>query len=285
MPRTDLAQRVSLTFLCAGPFFAIALTAIRSLRTASGRPVIGAVLFLALVGAAWNVGVRAIGAGTAQERRLALAGGLLVAPFALIALLWVGLGTPWEATSEENEMRYLVLLAGAMAVATGFLLLKEALSEADEHLYSTFGLSASIFAGTAYLVWMSFTVGIYVVKIRDGQLSPTMVAVGDVFDVLLFVGCALTYVATAAFAASLGQARWLGRIGTLAFESAALLALLLLALRGLSYPDPGGPTPWYVRPGFIAGIPAIPWIMPYLIGVVVIRRAGNSQGSRGARAA
>ena len=32
-----------------------------------------------------------------------------------------------------------------------------------------------------------------------------------------------------------------------------------------------------VRPGFVAGIPAVPWIMPFLLGVVVLRRAGDER--------
>jgi hypothetical protein len=37
----------------------------------------------------------------------------------------------------------------------------------------------------------------------------------------------------------------------------------------------GFKTPWYTIPGFIFAIPAIPWIMPCLFGVVLLRRAGN----------
>ncbi len=44
---------------------------------------------------------------------------------------------------------------------------------------------------------------------------------------------------------------------------------------GISFPSPGGdPAPWYTRPGFIAGIPAGPWFMPRLLGVLLLRRAG-----------
>jgi hypothetical protein len=57
---------------------------------------------------------------------------------------------------------------------------------------------------------------------------------------------------------------------------ANFVALLFIVLRGLSYPDPtASATPWYLRPGFIAGIPAVPWIMPFLLGVVLLRRAGH----------
>jgi len=33
--------------------------------------------------------------------------------------------------------------------------------------------------------------------------------------------------------------------------------------------------PWYASPGFIVGIPAVPFIIPFLFGVVLLRRAGE----------
>ena len=96
------------------------------------------------------------------------------------------------------------------------------------------------------------------------------------FVILLDVACLLTYLATAAFAASFGRIRWLGRGATRAYVAANLIALLCLVLRGMSFPDPAAlSTPWYTRPGFVAGIPAIPFIMPFLLGVVLLRRAGD----------
>jgi hypothetical protein len=52
-----------------------------------------------------------------------------------------------------------------------------------------------------------------------------------------------------------------------------------MVMRGLSVPEISGNTaPWYTRPGVIVGIPAIPWIMPCLLGVVLLRRAGDARG-------
>jgi hypothetical protein len=38
---------------------------------------------------------------------------------------------------------------------------------------------------------------------------------------------------------------------------------------------------WYANAGFIAGIPAVPLIMPVLLGVITLRRAGTSPQARG----
>ena len=131
-------------------------------------------------------------------------------------------------------------------------------------------------AGAAYLVWMSFTLGMVVVRVQAGQIPPAVSAVYDVYDILLFFACILTYLTTAAFATSLGRAHWLGRGATRAYVIVSFVALLFLVLRGFSYPDlTASSTPWYLSPAFIAGIPAVPWIMPFLLGLVLARRAGD----------
>jgi hypothetical protein len=82
----------------------------------------------------------------------------------------------------------------------------------------------------------------------------------------------------AAFVASLGEARWLGRRAARAHVIANMILLLLLVTRGLLYPELSDNTaPWYKQPVFIAGIPAIPWTMPGLLDVVLMRRAGDHE--------
>jgi hypothetical protein len=44
-------------------------------------------------------------------------------------------------------MRYLVLLADSIAVAGAFVVLKDALSDADERFYSALGFAANMLAG------------------------------------------------------------------------------------------------------------------------------------------
>ena len=59
-----------------------------------------------------------------------------------------------------------------------------------------------------------------------------------------------------------------------------MVLVLLLVTRGLSYPELSADTaPWYTRPGLIAGIPAVPWIMPCLLGVISLRRGGDEATS------
>jgi hypothetical protein len=272
----NITHRLSYVFLCIFPFLVGIFAGVRELRIAGFYQLLGGVLFLTVVMAAWLFGGRAIKFGVDVRSRFALAGSLLIAPWALISLLWVGLGTPWDATPTENQMRYLVLLFGAIVVTSGFIVVERLLNDAGERFYSTLGLAANILAGAAYLIWTTFQIGAYAEKVRDGQMSPAVVALSNVFDILLFVGCVLTYFATMAFAISFGQTKWLKRGAVYAYIITSFVALLFIGLRGLHYPDPNaGSTPWYINLGFIVGIPAIPWIMPFLLGVVLLGRAAE----------
>ena len=200
------ARRISYIFLWALPFLDIAVVGVRALRIAGVHQAIGGVLFAAILSAAWILGARVIGSGAAGTRRLGLAGALLIAPWAIISLLWVGLGAPFQATAPENHMRFLVLLANAAVVASAFVALKEELYDAGERFYSTVGFAASVPAGAAYLVCISMSVAFSVAELPDKH-APFVGLLGGLYSTLEFVACVLTYIATAAFAASLGQAR------------------------------------------------------------------------------
>jgi len=68
-------------------------------------------------------------------------------------------------------------------------------------------------------------------------------------------------------------AGWLGPIKAKLVAAIATIAILGLAARGLGFPDLG--EDWYMVPGDIVGIPAIPWLMPYLLGVAALFRAAR----------
>ncbi len=270
------ARRLSYYFLCIFPVIAIGFAGPRVLRVSGEYQTIGVVLFVLFSVAAWTLGSRRIVSGEDSRRSLALAATCLLVPLALISLLWVGLATPWDATPPENVMRYYVLLASSIAVATGFLILRDALSEAGERFYSSLGFALALFAGAGYIVWNAFQVGFWEATVHLTKAPPELASMNVNFDILLDTSCFLTYISTAAFAASLGKAGWLGRWPSRIYVSINLIAVLLLWMRGSTFPDPTAlATPWYTQPGFIVGIPAVPWLMPFLLGVVLLRRAGD----------
>src|ERR1700688_3894055 len=102
------ARRMGYIFLCTLPFLDLVVVGVRALRIPGIYQAIGGVLFAVIVIAAWILGARVIGSRGAGGRRLALAGALQIVPFAIISLLWVGLGAPFQATTRDNYMRFLV---------------------------------------------------------------------------------------------------------------------------------------------------------------------------------
>jgi hypothetical protein len=270
-------RRFSYWFLFAIFIVAFVLAAIRPLRVSGVYQVVGIIQFAAMAFAAWTLGARAITSTSRGPRLLALTGILLITPFALVALFWVGLGPPWEATAAENQMRYLILTAMAIAIVVGFVVLRDALENADEQSRPSVGFGMIMLAGPLYLLFDALAFGYSTARLQVDEVPSTFRDLTAAVDMILFLAGGLTYIATAAFAVALGQARWLGRGAARAFTIVSLVALLLLVIRGLHFPDPHAlSTPWYTNPGFIVGIPAVPFIIPFLFGVVLLRRAGES---------
>lgn len=272
----NAVRRVSYVFLCVVPLLNGVAVGVRAFRVPGIYQAVGGAYFAAIVASAWITGASAIVTGGQQERRLALAGGFLLLPSTLIALLWVGLGTPWQATPAENRLRFLVLMLGSIAVTAGFVMLAQAVREAGERVYSTLGTVFAGLAGAGYLVWTSFALGAYVMRVRHGEMPEAVHPISEVFESLQLNVCLLTYLATLTLVACMGQVRWLGRAATRAYVAANAALLIFLVLAAFSYPDPSvSNQPWYLQPGFVAGIPAVPWLMPYLLGVLLLRRAGR----------
>jgi hypothetical protein len=276
----NTVRRVSYVFLCIVPFLTFLVVGVRAFRVSGVYQAVGVAYFAAIVIATWTLSAGAIKADVQSRRLLGMGGTLLVTPFALVALLWVGLGGPWQATASENQMRYLVLIVMASAIAGGFVVLREVLSQAGERFYATLGFAAIMLSSPLYLIWNIFAFAAFFGKEHAGEMPAAIVSLRDMLDLLLFVAGFLTYLATSAFAASLGRVQWLGRGAARAFMIVNAVALLFLLMRGLQYPD-GRATPWYTSPGFIVGIPAVPFIMPFLLGVVLLRRAGEEQSQEG----
>jgi hypothetical protein len=231
-------RRFCYWFLVAIFVVAIVLAAIRPLRVSPAYQVIGVIQFAAMAFAAWTLGARAITSTSRGPRLLALAGILLITPFALLALLWVGLGPPWQATAAENQMRYLVLTAMAIAIVVGFVVLREALGNTGEQFRPSVGFGMIMLAGPLYLLFDALAFGVSTARLHGGEVPSAFRDLNTAIDMILFLAGALTYIATAAFAVSLGQARLLGRGAARAFMIVSLVALLLLVIRGLHFPDP-----------------------------------------------
>lgn len=278
-----LGRRASYLFLCFSPILMAAVWSTRLLAAPIVRYASAGVLICAILTAAWTLGARTIVAGAAERRRLAMVGGLLIAVWSSLTLIGV-LGTPDQATIPENKLRYLVLLTDTIAIASALMILRDTLNDAGERFYSALGFSAAALAGPLYVIFTLVQQLQYRAAERAGS---TPLSSGDqLLDILslglLFAGAVLTYLASAVFAAALEQCQWLGRRAARIYVGTSLFAVLCVGIRVtealLTSDGPmWGFKHWYSIPGFVFVIPAVPWIMPCLLGIGLLRRAGDEQ--------
>lgn len=273
--------RRSFGFLCLSPFL-IALVAGLGPLGVSGRiqwPLAG-ILMAAMLLAAWFLGAREICGKDPQRRRLAVAGGLLVTVLTVLTIIAV-LGPPQGASLVDNQLRYPLLLLNSIAVAGALIVLREALSAKGEGFHSTLGFAAILIAAPLYVLFNAMQLIEYRSLARLGAetMTPEIALMDQLSLILLFAGATLTYLATAAFAAAMGRVQWLGRTASRVYVTISLLAALCVGIRIVeafsSAQSPlWGFDHWSSLPGFILLIPAFPWLMPCLLGIVLLRRAG-----------
>ncbi|GAA0745995.1 hypothetical protein LRH25_11460 [Ideonella azotifigens] len=245
------------------------------------RPVLVGGLLIFNCVLAWFGGARGLRSAEPVGQLPAVAGCLLIAPFVLFALL-LGIGPPHEQPPSENDLRFLLLAINSILVGAGLIVLREALVPGGERLYSTLGLACAVLATPLYFLFCVIQRNDYVAEQLgwswtasvSGHLRELTPLDALSITALFFAGV-LTYLATAAFARSLSKAGWLGRGATWAFLLLSGLGLFFLIARGLAYPSmQAAMSHWYTVPGFVAGIPAVPWMMPAAIGVLMLRRCG-----------
>jgi hypothetical protein len=232
-----------------------------------------------IVVAAWLVAGNAVIGAHDMSRRLAAAGLLLVAPFALFSLL-PGLGPPDSLGSNALEQRrFVLLLINALCVFGGCFLLRDLLVEEGERLFSGLAMAAASAAAPLYVVFTAIQLADYRDLDRRG-LSPELQAftvLDDVSIVMLFFGSVLNYLATIAFAQSLSGLGVLGRRARNIYVLVAAIMLCFLIFRGLGYGSlPKALQHWYTTVAFFAGVPAISWVLLSSLGVAVLSRAGRA---------
>ena len=233
---------------------------------------------------AWFAGGRVLAGADGTRRLQAAAALLLVAPFALFALV-PGAGPPRVQPPQDNALRFLLLAIAGVLLGVGLYALKEALVAAGERLYAPLGAAAFGIAAPLYVVFGLIQHVDYVAVLHgwswagsvDGtrrELTPL-----DALSIaVLFFAGALAWIAIVAFARALRRAGWLGGGAAAAFQAIGALGLAFLFARGLAYPSPGAAfSHWYTIPGFVAGIPATPWMLLGAIGVLLLRRLDREE--------
>ena len=228
---------------------------------------------LALIRPAWR-------SGDEYRRAVAIAGLLLILPWALLTLM-PGYGPPFTANLAMNHVRFVILFISTAFLGAGLLVLKEPLArgEAGDRLLAPLGQASGLLAVGCQLIWAAILIGWTMSEAhKPADYLPLYgTPLGNASDVLLFFAGLMTYVATAFYALSFLRRGWLSRTAAWVMAIVSAIAVVGLVTRGLQYPDLS--ERWYTMPGMIVGIPAIPWLMPYVLGVVALVRAAEGEAS------
>ncbi|NCD71847.1 hypothetical protein [Mucilaginibacter agri] len=200
---------------------------------------------------------------------------LLIIPWLLFSV-FAGMGRPpgtikgWVATATEQQIRYTILIIGGISALLGFALLKAKLQILGEHTYSVLGFATIGIAIPLFILNMAFW-GYYLpvafsefVNLPAGKRPDWYSPVEMLFYVIAIVEVALIYLTTILFPVALKKAGLLNTAGSRWYIILSAMGVLFV-----SFP-PSWPAPFSIV-GFLAAIPAIPFIMPYLIGVRLLR--------------
>ncbi len=232
-----------------------------------------------MVIASWILGLHVINKKT-EKTHLIVGAFFLIIPWILVSMFF-GLGPPpekatgWVATATEQQVRYSMLVVAGIFVAFGFTLLKEKLKNDGENYYSLLGFIAIIIAIPLFILDMLFW-GFSLTESYKILVSTNTEKLPDwfkplrvIFGMISVVEVSLTYLAITFFAVSMNRVGWLGKISSKIYILISLFAFMLIVL-SVFLPEP------FITAGFAAAIPAIPFLMPYFMGVNLLRKAGDN---------
>jgi hypothetical protein len=234
-----------------------------------------------MLSAIWVLGANLIRSKDAEKRRLAVAASLLILPQVFISIFF-GMGAPpdtvagYAAAATEQEIRYSILIIAGVLIAAGFTLLKEQQKEAGEKLYASLGFTAIMIAVPLFVLnmayWQTYLVEAYRIFTASAltKRPDWFIPLRSLFGALSAVEVALTYLATAAFALSLKTTGWLKPAACNIYIMISLLGFIV-DLVPAWFPQP------FVAAAFFVSIPAIPFMMPYYIGVNLLRRVSDTK--------
>lgn len=214
-------------------------------------------------------------AGEIKSKGWISAGLLLIIPWMLFSI-FAGMGPPpatmvgWLAASAEQQVRYTILMFGGISALMGFALLKTKLQDQGEHIYSILGFTVLGIAIPLFILNMAFW-GYYLtdvfrffVTLPVGKRPDWYPPVKMFFYVISVVEVASIYLATILFAVALKKTHILSIRASCWYLVIAFIGIVLVIL------PPTIPEPFSTA-GYLAAVPAIPFIMPYLMGVRLLR--------------
>lgn len=231
--------------------------------------------------ASWSLGLNIISRRKEDVSALAIAAFFLVVPWVLISL-FAGLGPPpetaaeWTTTAKEQQLRYFLLVVIGVLIAFGFVGLRDALKLRGEHFYSQLSATAMLIAIPLFILNMLYW-GFYLTELFGFQTSANVIALPDwvqpvrqLFGMLSVTEVALTYLATFLIAFAMRKTGWLSKTSSAIYFLFCLVAFMIMIL-SVFFAET------FKGPAFGLSIPAFPFLMPYFIGVNLLRDIGNNK--------
>jgi len=229
--------------------------------------------------ASWTLGLHITQIKNSEETDLSKSAFFLIIPWILISM-FAGLGPPpetaaeWTATATEQQVRYFMLVISGVSIAFGFAGLRDRIKAEGEHFYSSLGLTAILIAIPLFIINMLYW-GFYLTELFKIQTTANSTGFPDwfspirqTFGLISVVEVALTYFATFLFVKAMRQVGWINKTSGFFYTSFSLSALTIVILSAFF-------TQTLKMPGFALSIPAFPFLMPYIIGINLLRRVEN----------
>jgi hypothetical protein len=239
----------------------------------------GAALFLLMAGAVYILVADSVRTSTTNRRDALLPGVLLVASLDLVAVT-VTTGPPptsaaeWVATPNVQHLRSVGLLAAGLLAWAGFDALTAMLQAAGERALSVLARSLTAISMALFTLFTlgALTIFDLVAQQRNSGNTPTWASpLLILMSSWLSLYAVLTYLATSLYAMAFARVGLIGRFGRAVFVALGAIASIL-ALVAILTPNPSGTLTHGL---FVLQIPAVPLILPYFIGVNLVRRAGD----------
>jgi hypothetical protein len=238
--------------------------------------IAGGIQAVLMAAAAWFLGLGDARRGMANQRVLGVAAALLVASGAVVSLGW-NMGAPptgdqFLATRLDQQFRYTALLIGAILALGGLTVLRASLHQHGEHVLSSLGYTTMVLSTLLFtVVNAALQIGFEAVQqeASTGREPSWVEPFRNYFVYLTIFWAVLAYAGTAFYALSLRKAGWLNPVVAWTFVGVSIAAMLLVPFFPLA---PGA----LGLPGFVLAIPAVPYFMPYWMGLNLVSRAGKA---------